>query len=157
MNDKPGAFNGPSAGADVQKCGRPEIKNRALTDYAINLLNSVNHELRTPLSAITGYLYFLEGSGLSPKQEKFLELTKNAAEKIERITSSISDFCEFCQGDVKMRSSKVKISNILRQIKRNFSDIAGEYNCEFICDIKSGIERVLFCGDEYHIRQVISH
>jgi CheY-like chemotaxis protein len=123
--------------------------------YAITLLNSVNHELRTPLSAISGFLYLLEGSGLSPKQEKFVELIKKAGERIGKITSGISDFCEFNSGESAPRKVKFKVSNILKSLKNNFDEIAAEKNFRLVCETMPQCGN-LFSGDDHRIKQVLA-
>ncbi len=123
--------------------------------YAITLLNSVNHELRTPLSAISGFLYLLEGSGLSPKQEKFVELIKKAGERIGKITSGISDFCEYNKGDSEPRKVKFKISNVLKSLKNNFDEIAFEKDCRIVCVTMPPCGN-LFSGDDHRIKQVLA-
>jgi CheY-like chemotaxis protein len=128
---------------------------KACTNYALALLKNVDHELRTPLSAISGYLHLLENSDLSPGQQKFIDLIKTASEKIEKITSGISNFCEFCGGEILLCKAKFNISNIFIYLVNSFEENAREKGCVLLYGALP-FHREFFYGDEYKLKQALS-
>lgn len=140
----------PNEAARLEGPGAP-----ACAAYALKLLKNVNHELRTPLSAISGYLHLLHNSDLPQTQRKFLELIKSASERIERITSSISDFCEYCGGEILLCKAKFNISNVLNYLVNGFEDSAREIKCSLLYGALP-FHRELFYGDEFKLKQALS-
>ncbi len=124
-------------------------------NYALSLLSSLNHELRTPSSAITGYLHLLENAGLDSKQKKFIELIKKANDKINKIISGVSDFCEYSCGEVTLCKAKFDISNMLRQLSSSFEDSVRETGCS-LCIPHPAAEPLPVYGDEYKLKQALS-
>ncbi len=150
MTDKNLADDITKSHAEQGKC----VKSCA--NYALKLLKTVNHELRTPLSAISGYLHLLENSDLSANQQKFIELIKTANERIEKITSGISDFCEYCGGEILLCKAKFNIANIFNYLVNGFEEGVREKGCVLLYG-PLPFHRELFYGDEYKLKQALSH
>lgn len=124
-------------------------------NYALSLLSNVNHELRTPSGAITGYLHLLENAGLDPKQKKFIDLIKKANDRINKIIGGVSDFCEYSRGEVTLCKAKFDISNLPRQLSASFEDSVREAGCS-LCIPHLPVEPQLVYGDEYKLKQALS-
>lgn len=129
---------------------------KSCSNYALGLLKNVNHELRTPLSAISGYLHLLENSDLSSSQQKFIELIRTASERIEKITSGISDFCEYCGGEILLCKAKFNIANIFNYLVNGFEESVREKGCVLLYGALP-FHREFFYGDEYKLKQALSH
>ena len=150
MTDKDFSNDITKNSADQGRCAK------SCTNYALKLLKNVNHELRTPLSAISGYVHLLENSDLSSSQQKFIELIKTASEKIEKITSGISDFCEYCGGEILLCKAKFNIANIFIYLVGSFEDCVREKGCVLLYG-PLPFHRELFYGDEYKLKQALYH
>lgn len=54
-----------------------------------NAITNISHDLRTPLTAIFGYLKLLEEETLSPQAEKYLEIISERSTSIQELTEEL--------------------------------------------------------------------
>ncbi len=80
-------------------------------------LANVNHELRTPLSAILGYARLLQretAAQISPLQRENLQDLLNNAERLLHLIDSLLDFARIEAGKMEVRIESVKVDEVIR-------------------------------------------
>jgi len=61
-------------------------------------LANMSHEIRTPLNAVLGFLHLLQGTGLAPKQQEYLDKAALSARHLHGVISDILDFSKIEAG-----------------------------------------------------------
>lgn len=94
-----------------------------------NLLRSVSHDLRTPLTSIVGSSsVLLEDDALTPRQrQELLQEINKDARWLARITENILSVTKFSSGHVKLRKQSEVVEEIVSsaivKFRKNHSDI----------------------------------
>jgi two-component system sensor histidine kinase KdpD len=81
-----------------------------------NLLNSMSHEVRTPLAAIksaTSHLLELEGRDLSSPQQALVAEIQEAVERLDRLVGKVLDSTRLESGRVKPKLSPCDINDLV--------------------------------------------
>jgi two-component system, NtrC family, sensor histidine kinase KinB len=107
-------------------------KFRLLDDAKTNLVGTVSHELKTPLTSLRMALYLLleqNLSALSKQQRELLEDARDDADRLLRILDTLLDLTRLESGASPLQRSEVGVSNLLRRIAGEahpFIDSAGQ-------------------------------
>jgi two-component system sensor histidine kinase KdpD len=93
-----------------------------------NLLNSMSHEVRTPLAAIksaTSHLLELEGRHLSSPQQALVAEIEEAVERLDRLFGKVLDSTRLESGRVKPRLSLCDVSDLIHiAVKETLKEMA---------------------------------
>ena len=86
------------------------------------LITNVAHDLRTPLTSITGYLELLSGKVEIPAemQKKYIDIAYAKSKRLEKLIEDLFGFTKMNYGKVAMHVSKVDIVNCSASCWRNF-------------------------------------
>jgi signal transduction histidine kinase len=130
---------------------------RLMDDAKTNLVGTVSHELKTPLTSLRMALYLLleqNLSALSQQQKELLEDARTDADRLLRILDTLLDLTRLESGASPLERSEVGVSALLRQIAGEahpFIDSAGQRLAVVIAPELSG---VVLNVDEARIRHV---
>ena len=86
------------------KLGDDEVKT-AITNIA--------HDLRTPLTSILGYLELSERLDKSPEMEKYLDIIKDRAEHMKKLTEELFEYSVITGGEIREEKTKVNVNKAL--------------------------------------------
>lgn len=86
------------------------------------LITNVAHDLRTPLTSITGYLELLSGKVEIPAemQKKYIDIAYAKSKRLEKLIEDLFGFTKMNYGKVAMHVSKVDIVKLLSQLLEEF-------------------------------------
>ena len=132
-------------------------KFRLMDDAKTNLVGTVSHELKTPLTSLRMALYLLleqNLSALSQQQKELLEDARTDADRLLRILDTLLDLTRLESGATPLDRSEVGVSALLRQIAGEahpFIDNAGQRLAVVIAPELNG---VILNVDEARIRHV---
>ncbi|HUR59971.1 MAG TPA: ATP-binding protein [Opitutaceae bacterium] len=107
-------------------------KFRLMDDAKTNLVGTVSHELKTPLTSLRMALYLLleqNLSALSQQQRELLEDARDDADRLLRIMDTLLDLTRLESGASSLERSAVGVATLLRQIAGEahpFVDSAGQ-------------------------------
>ena len=71
-----------------------ETASRAKSAFLANM----SHEIRTPLNAVVGFIHLLQGTGLTPRQQEYLDKAAAAAGTLHETLAEILDFSKIEAG-----------------------------------------------------------
>ena len=83
----------------------------------------VSHELRTPLTSITGALDIVltqYASGLSDKQQRYLEMARESSQTLNKIVDDLLDVAKSESGKLMMRMGAFDLSGLVRDAVERF-------------------------------------
>lgn len=105
------------------------------------LITSVAHDLRTPLTSILGYMEFLSrGQGLSEEsRDKYINIVYLKAKRLQKLIEDLFSFTKLNYGKIAMKVGKVDIVMLLDQLLEEFYPSFTDKNLEyeFCCEESS--------------------
>ena len=126
------------------------------SQHKSQFLAHVNHELRTPMSAIIGYgrllLRATEGQIAPVQRENLQDLLRNA-ERLLALIDSLLDFAKIEAGKMEIRLEPVEVGEVVRGAVSTIEPILNGGNVRLVQDIAPDIP--LVNSDREKLRQII--
>lgn len=109
------------------------MENERRIEYSKNeLITSVAHDLRTPLTSIIGYLDLVASKELSHDTlMKYISIAYNKSKRLEKLIEDLFTFTKFNFGEVKAVFTEVDIVKLMNQLVDEFYPSFEEYHLEF--------------------------
>jgi signal transduction histidine kinase len=131
---------------------RLETANRHKSQF----LASVNHELRTPVSAIIGYARLIlrgtEGQ-ITPLQKENLQDLLNNAERLLTQIDSLLDFATIEAGKIELQSELVGVGELVQSTAATIESILNKDSVRLVCEISS--DNTVLYTDREKLRQIM--
>lgn len=135
------------------------FNNMAITlekneDLRRTFLSNVSHDLRTPLTSISGFIESMISGAIPPeKQNYYLEIISSEVKRLSRLVMSLLDISRMQAGDRKFVKSEFDICEMAREIIISFEQkLEGKrLDVEFDCQE----DRMLALADRDAIYQVL--
>ncbi len=134
---------------------RKEIERSvSMAEQKMEILHHMSHEIRNPLTAISGFLYIFSKQNMSPKQVDMLESIKLSSDMMLRTLTDTLDAA-------KMESSELKINNepfnpdyTLKKVVESmmFSAIRKKLSLEYVF---TGDKDMVLMGDSFRLKQIV--
>ena len=83
-------------------------------------VTNISHDLRTPLTAICGYLELLEHEELSPRAAEYRGIIRERAELMRQLTEELFRYCVVLSDPGGLRSEPVSVGAVLEQSLASF-------------------------------------
>ncbi|MDP4146021.1 MAG: HAMP domain-containing sensor histidine kinase [Bacillota bacterium] len=128
-------------------------KLKKLENHRKRFFDNVTHELKTPITTITGYAEIIKDNGFNDK-EFFEKGINNIISEGERLHRMVVDLLEYSKGtstDFKYEFQYIDLSQLLRNVCEGMRAKAQKYNILIRCTFEDGIEII---GDEDKLKQV---
>jgi len=122
------------------------------------VISIVSHQLKTPLSAIKGYLEVLVSDDVGKTNPKQKEYLKDALANVQRMINLVKDLLDVSQieeGRMELKPRPTNLEKIIREAVKEFTLLAQAKNCTLSFDVKGKIP--LLNIDPLKIRQVVSN
>lgn len=104
------------------------------------IITNVSHDLRTPLTAINGYIDLMRNEKLSQNQEKCLNIIDKKSNQLSELTEELFTFSRTMDANVKMAKENYCINELLEEVLASYYDIFKKENIK--PEIKICNERV---------------
>jgi signal transduction histidine kinase len=119
------------------------MENERKIEYSKNeLITSVAHDLRTPLTSIIGYLDLVSSKELGrDTQMKYISIAYNKSKRLEKLIEDLFTYTKFNFGEVKADYSEVDMVKLLNQLVDEFypSFTENQLQYEFIADSAAAV------------------
>ncbi|MEI7809963.1 MAG: PAS domain-containing sensor histidine kinase [bacterium] len=104
-----------------------DITKRKQIEQALeNYINTLNHDLRSPLAIIIGYSSFLLDESLSPEEiKKFAMIINSTGKKMLKMMESYLLLAKIEKGQDILGKKPKTVVEVMEGVKRIFSDIKG--------------------------------
>ncbi len=90
-------------------------------------ITNISHDLRTPLTAIRGYLDLIENENLPKKQAKYLEIIDRKVKDLTDLTEQLFDFSKVLDVQNDIKKDNIVINNVLEETLISFYGLFKEY------------------------------
>ncbi len=140
-----------------EKLARTAEELSQLNRLKDEFLSTVSHELKTPLTAIRGFVSVLlsgEAGEMTPQQKKFLNIADQAVSRLNHLISDLLDLSRL-DGKVEMEFKPVYMENLLKQAVENFMFQAQDKNIELFLRLNGPIVPVH--ADARWVAQVVDN
>lgn len=91
-------------------------------------ITNISHDLRTPLTAINGYIDLLEKEKINGSQKKYLNILKKKANELTELTSQLFDFSKTIDFNIQINKERYCINEILEETLSSYYAVFKEQN-----------------------------
>ncbi len=119
-------------------------------------LARVNHEFRTPVTAIVGLCKLALSTQLTPRQRDYLAKLQAHAYALSNLTSNLQDFSLLKSGDLVIEHVVFRLDHLLAAVASTASPRAQEKGLALVVNAGPDVPRRLL-GDSLRIGQVLSN
>lgn len=125
------------------------MENKRRSEYAKNeLITSVAHDLRTPLTSIIGYLDLVSNKELPPDiQKNYISIAYNKSKRLENLIEDLFTYTKFNFGEVKAIYAPVDMVKLINQLLDEFYPSFAENNLEYEYNTHLPIAVIMADGD----------
>lgn len=88
-----------------------------------NSVTNISHDLRTPLTAICGYIELLEREEKTKEAEKYLDIIKKRAEFMVKLTEELFGYSVIMSEDGGKTTSYTDVKNVLEESIASFYEV----------------------------------
>ena len=120
------------------------------------LIATVSHDLKTPLSTIVGYTELLGNSELNKKQHYFTKNIKGSSEYITNLVQDLLDFTQIEAGKITIENNPFSLLELINQVAKSVQSIYIEKPLELILNIDPKFENKIV-GDAFRLKQVLTN
>lgn len=100
-----------------------------------NAITNISHDLRTPLTSISGYLEMSDEIDKSDDLKRYLDIIKERTEAMKDLTEELFDYSIMTSGEVNEEKSDVDVNRVLEDCVMNFYPLFVERGIEPVLDI----------------------
>ena len=105
------------------------------------IITNISHDLRTPLTAINGYIDLLKEEDISKTQEKYLKIIQKKSNELNELTEQLFEFSKTMDVDINIKKENCCINEILEETLISYYNIFKEKNI---------IPTVLICNEKIY-------
>ncbi|MDF2588718.1 MAG: two-component sensor histidine kinase [Anaerocolumna sp.] len=124
------------------------IENDRKSEYTKNeLITSVAHDLRTPLTSIIGYLELVSDQNKlnSDTRQRYIEIAYNKSKRLEKLIEDLFAYTKFSFGEVTMDFSEIDMVKFINQLVDEFYPSFQESGLEY--DFSTNLHSVHVVAD----------
>lgn len=103
-------------------------KERQVEHSKLELITSVSHDLRTPLTSIIGYLNLLKNDDYTDLKEhkRYIVNAYNKSQQLKNLIDDLFEYTRLTSGTANLSLTIIDLNGLLRQIINEFEPIAQE-------------------------------
>ncbi len=117
---------------------RKKIDNEKIIEKNKNeLITSVSHDLRTPLTSIIGYVDLLKKNEFNDKEkfDNYIEIIDERTKSLNRLINELFEYTKLTSHDIKLNYSRLEIVSLIEQMAGEYTPIFNKENLEVVKDI----------------------
>ncbi len=118
-------------------------------------ITNISHDLRTPLTAIRGYLDLLENDNLTKKQINYLQIIKSKVKDLTELTEQLFDFTKALDIQQEIKRENICLNDVLEESIVSFYSLFKEHN--ITPQIKICEEKVMRLLNENMLKRIFEN
>lgn len=120
------------------------------------LLSTVSHDLRSPLSSLLGYIDLAKQTDLDKKQHYYLENIRQSAQYVNKLSNDLLDFAKLEGQKIKIEHRVFVLKNTIGEVIDLFRPVLAGKSVELEFEMGKELEGNLI-GDPFRIKQVLTN
>ena len=139
-------------GASVMLLGR--LQSSAMLQVRSAFLNTMSHEMRTPLNAIVNLSEMLKDTPLDDRQHEFVDSLHNSSQTLLALINDILDFSKIESDQLVLEDYPVNLREIVERSLEMLAPRAAEKNIELVYALTPNTPAVIL-SDPVRLQQVL--
>ncbi|WP_432672478.1 ATP-binding protein [Flavobacterium sp. SM2513] len=132
------------------------LKTRKLLKDREQLISTVSHDLKTPLSTIVGYSELLGNSDLTVKQKHYNKNIKGSSEYISKLVQDLLDFTRIEAGKIVVENIPFSLQNSIEEVAKSIQAVYVQKDISLQLEIDSAFHKNIV-SDPFRLRQILSN
>ena len=132
------------------------FKTKNLLKSREQLISTVSHDLKTPLSTIVGYTELLGNSDVNTKQSYFVKNIKNSSEYISQLVQDLLDFSQIEAGKITIEKVPFYLPEVIEDVAKNIQTVYKQKSIDLIINIDEKLNTKVV-GDPFRLKQILSN
>ncbi|QLC67202.1 response regulator [Flavobacterium sp. LPB0248] len=132
------------------------FKTKNLLKSREQLISTVSHDLKTPLSTIVGYSELLGNSDINTKQSYFVKNIKNSSEYITQLVQDLLDFSQIEAGKISIEKVPFSLPEIIEDVARNIQTVYKQKDIDLIINVDDQFQKRIV-GDPFRLKQILTN
>ena len=121
-----------------------------------SLINTVTHDLRSPLNTVIGYSSLLEKTGLNSKQTHYLDHLKKSSDYILHLVNDLLDLSKLEAGRMIIEQLPFSPKKLIKETVSSAIPIEDKKNLTITLDIREELAKS-YLSDPFRIKQVLTN
>ncbi|HEX9151875.1 MAG TPA: hybrid sensor histidine kinase/response regulator, partial [Flavobacterium sp.] len=131
-------------------------KTKSLLKNREQLISTVSHDLKTPLSTILGYTELLDNSELNKRQLYFAKNIKTSSEYISKLVQDLLDFTQIEAGKITIENIPFSLNNIVSDVAKSIQSLYEQKSVALLIEIDPRLDNPIM-GDPFRLRQILTN
>ena len=132
------------------------FKTKNLLKSREQLISTVSHDLKTPLSTIVGYTELLGNSDVNTKQSYFVKNIKNSSEYISQLVQDLLDFSQIEAGKITIEKVPFLLPEIIDDVAKNIQSVYPQKDINLNIQVDETLNNRIV-GDPFRLKQILSN
>ena len=132
------------------------LKAKKLLVSREQLISTVSHDLKTPLSTILGYTELLGNSDLNNKQLHFTKNIKGSSNYISKLVQDLLDFTQIEAGKITVDKIPFLLPDVINEVAGSIQSVYFQKKIELTVKIDDKLQQKII-GDPFRLRQILSN
>ena len=128
-----------------------EAASRAKSAFLANM----SHEIRTPLNGVLGMAYLLRKSGISARQQGYVDHIEKASQHLVRMLVDILDLSRIESEGLELAAENFTLDDLFAALRAEFAAAADAKGLALDFDIVTEVGGRAFRGDPQRLQQVL--
>jgi len=137
-----------------EKLEKSNAYTNSLLKSREQLINMVSHDLRSPLSTISGYSELLQKTAQNTKEGNYLDHIKNASSYMSQLVDDLLEFSKLEDGHITIESIPFNLRTLLDETSSNIKAIYDDKPIELYIKHAPQLDRTIV-SDPFRIKQVL--
>ncbi len=143
----------------VLKAKKLALDNKFLIEkekFKNSFISNINHEIRTPLTSILGFVEVLEKTKLDFEQEELARIIKRQSLHLNALIDDMLDIAKIESGKLKIVKERFLFVNLIEGFEETYAKLAKKKDISFETYIDPNIQEYLI-GDRTRVYQIINN
>lgn len=120
-----------------------------------NAVTNISHDLRTPLTAIFGYLDLLKKQEKTPEVERYLKIIGERCESLKSLTEELFKYSVIIAAEEDLKKEEIVLNNVLEESVAGYYAALVEHNIN--PEINLPEEKVVCLADRAVLNRIFSN
>ncbi len=122
------------------------------TDFVAN----VSHELKTPLTSITGFIETLKGGAINNEKvrDRFLDIIEIETERLTRLIEDLLTLSDIESNGINFaKKEEISINNVIFEVSHMAEELARQKNIKYSYEVEEDLQYL--CGSKDWFKQLV--
>ncbi|MFL1894253.1 ATP-binding protein [Aquimarina sp. 2-A2] len=136
-----------------------ELRNKYLLEkeeFKNSFIANINHEIRTPLTSILGFVEILEKTKLDFEQEELARIIKRESLHLNALIDDMIDISNIESGKLRVTEERFSIKELLKGFEKTYNKVAENKGLAFTMTYEDSIADYVI-GDATRVYQILNN